>query len=934
MVYKKFKSNHINSHVASFSQELSKDCFYGGCKSLAVLIGGYCATLTGWQIDKMWIIGWVLLSIGVCLMIVAGILGRERKRQHATLKAKGDRLAIYVAQLEGDNEAGNVRSLIIETLNHEIGRNAVEVRPEGSASILPEDSSLDNDIAPEVLERAREILNKNAGHLYIWGRVSTIGQSMAVWLRFISTAPGHDGNETRKFAITEDQTLGTQFAPEMGKVFGAIVVSMALPTIQNSGRFDETAARMAQWLKPLADSPLTGFSPGDRTQLLMAYALLQRQRALHMRDSAPLEESIAVYRRALRDCSKDAAPMAWGAAQIGLGNALLDLGVWKTGVLSLKPSVEAFRAALEVYPCEQNPYTWAAVQDRIGMAEMHLGMKGEGVPAWGRSIDAFCMSHARNVQPAMDEPMAARDPREMIRNPLKPEELKADKPHDWTETHANLGYVLHLFAKNRGDRNGLVTAYQLRANTTAWALLRLKKAEEDGSTDISQAYFEVAKEMAATCMEVEGTPLDDISRIITARDTIGFFEKSLTCPQVPDNRRRADTLYHMAQTLALAHRDDEPTHAECLNIYRQALAAENRADRPFEWALIQNRIGSKLLKIGSPTNDLDLLYEASMAYRAALEEQKQDRVPLEWAESNWGIALTLNRIADIEKNEKMKEMALLGFRITFQELTRERMPFQWALAQYQLGNALMDIEKRGEEMTREAVGCFRNALLERTRERNALEWANTQIALARALSELANIKKDEDIWKQAAEACRLALEEFNRHDTPHDWRMANFMLGTALYEINERDDTMTLEAVSAFRNAMLDGQSREGAPDVWAIMQQKIGVMLLKLGDNKKDPVMLRESVNALKCAQEVHTRERNVSIWAELTNLRALALNALAEFSGFAGDILRECKEAYAQLMEVYTQESHPQEYAHAKHMHTLAQNLIDSNEKLKKQA
>jgi hypothetical protein len=72
--------------------------------------------------------------------------------------------------------------------------------------------------------------------------------------------------------------------------------------------------------------------------------------------------AIDAYGRALREQTRESAPLQWAATEDNLGGVLLTLGGWDAGTGYLSQAVIAFQAALQERTRERVPLQWAATQ--------------------------------------------------------------------------------------------------------------------------------------------------------------------------------------------------------------------------------------------------------------------------------------------------------------------------------------------------------------------------------------------------------------------------------------------------------------------------------------------------------------------------------------------------------------------------------------------
>ena len=84
--------------------------------------------------------------------------------------------------------------------------------------------------------------------------------------------------------------------------------------------------------------------------------------------TARLEEAVAAYREALKECTRERVPLDWATTQNNLGTALQTLGERESGTARLEEAVAAYREALKERTRERVPLDWAMTQNNLGNA--------------------------------------------------------------------------------------------------------------------------------------------------------------------------------------------------------------------------------------------------------------------------------------------------------------------------------------------------------------------------------------------------------------------------------------------------------------------------------------------------------------------------------------------------------------------------------------
>ena len=314
------------------------------------------------------------------------LLLRRRWRRRAECP-KGDRIAVYVADLHGDNGTQSARASVIDSILREIGSETVEVLPAGF-ELTPTDGVSSDRSAGAANAEARKFLSRKGGDLLIWGRVHTIGQQNVLELRFVGAESG--GAAAPRFGFNQELLLEEKFAPEMGATLAALAASLALPALSQRG------TAIGKRLLPLVDrlgrivhkSGLK-LQSDDRAGLLFSYAAVLYAVGEQLGDSAKLEEAVTAYREALEERTRERVPLDWAMTQNNLGNALRTLGERESGTARLEEAVAAYRAALEEWTRERVPLDWATTQNNLGNALRTLGERESGTARLEEAVDGL-----------------------------------------------------------------------------------------------------------------------------------------------------------------------------------------------------------------------------------------------------------------------------------------------------------------------------------------------------------------------------------------------------------------------------------------------------------------------------------------------------------------------------------------------------------------
>ena len=337
----------------------------------------------------------------------------------------------------------------------------------------------------------------------------------------------------------------------------------------------------------------------------------------------------------------------------------------------------------------------------------------------------------------------------------------------------------------------------------------------------------------------------------------------------------------------------------------------------------------RLARLGERESGTARLEEAVAAYRAALQEWTRERVPLDWAmtQNNLGIALriwasgrraasgwrrrwrpmsgaagtdpraraarlgraqnnlgnALWTLGERESGTARLEEAVAAYRAALQEWTRERVPLDWATTQNNLGNALSDAGRAGERDG--AAGGGGRGLSRRAARNGPASACRSTGRRRRTTSAMrsrrwASGRAGRRGWRRRSTAYRAALEECTRERVPLDWARTQNNLGTALWQLGERESgTARLEeAVAAYRAALRGMDPRARAARTGRGPRTTSAMRSQTLGERESGTARLEEAVAAYRAALQEWTRERVPLDWAMTQNNLGNALQTLGE--------------------------------------------------------
>jgi tetratricopeptide (TPR) repeat protein len=85
------------------------------------------------------------------------------------------------------------------------------------------------------------------------------------------------------------------------------------------------------------------------------------------------------YSKALKEHTRERAPLDWAGTQNNLGNVLWTLGTRESGTARLEQAVLAYGEALKERTREHTPLDWAETQNNLGTALRTLGERENSI---------------------------------------------------------------------------------------------------------------------------------------------------------------------------------------------------------------------------------------------------------------------------------------------------------------------------------------------------------------------------------------------------------------------------------------------------------------------------------------------------------------------------------------------------------------------------
>ncbi len=298
--------------------------------------------------------------------------------------------------------------------------------------------------------------------------------------------------------------------------------------------------------------------------------------------SERLLESVAAYRAALLETTRERVPLDWATTQNNLGNALATLGARESGSERLLEAVEAYRAALLERTRERVPLNWAMTQNNLGNALRTLGARESGSERLLEAVEAY---------------RAALLERTRERVPLQ-----------WATTQNNLGNALQTLGARESGSERLLEAVE------AYRAALLERTRERVPLD-----WATIQNNLGNALRTLGERESGSERLLEAVAAYRAALLERTRERVPlDWATTQNNLGNALATLGARESGSERL-LEAVAAYRAALLEGTRERVPLDWAMTQNNLGTALETLGARESGSERLLEAVAAYRAALE---------------------------------------------------------------------------------------------------------------------------------------------------------------------------------------------------------------------------------------------------------------------------------------------------------------------------
>ncbi|HEY1930578.1 MAG TPA: hypothetical protein VGG99_01065 [Acetobacteraceae bacterium] len=560
----------------------------------------------------------IVLFGGLALLVwrdsareAAGRFAALVRRTPATPTAP-DHLGIAVAGLV-DDAGGTYAALLRTTLG---------ALPDVQIKTLAPPVTLGTDPSGLIHSKidAPGLLASAAAAGLVWGQVTKTGGVAALqlyWTDDAGVAATHfdDADRTVPLPALDWDML----QPVLGMLAQSRIAAL---TEERTGRYPvEIVQPFIDKVRSLRDEFSATWSPDTAAGIDMAFAEVLRDAGARSSNDALLNESIAAYRDALTLRPHAEMPLAWAAAEDGMGLALAALGRGQVRPDNLEAALQAYQNALQERTRDHVPPLFAATEHNMAVAYWLLGRRSTG--------PARLAAAARADQEALSV-------------------LKQDEePLEWAMVENDLGVADQSLAQRDSTPellNQAIAAYRAALQERTETLVPLQWA--------------ATRNNLGAALELQAERSKDNDEL---KDAVADYQDALrerTRERVP--LAWAETQHNLGNALtSLGDREDGTEHLlAAVAAYRSALLELTRDRTADAWATTQADLGIALTTLGQREKGPESLQQAVAAYAEALQVQTQTASPFAWATATGNQGVTMMLLADRTDNIAQAKAAM------------------------------------------------------------------------------------------------------------------------------------------------------------------------------------------------------------------------------------------------------------------------------------
>ena len=511
-------------------------------------------------------------------------------------------------------------------------------------------------------EKARDFLDEMSATVMIWGKILRFGGKEIPQLQ-LTVSRSKDQRHGR-YVPTDELRLPQLFWSDLADILRLVILTYDADFREQEGFY------LADQLQPFITRIQRLLQRADqahgwsadargltRINLADALALLGNQRG----DNAPLEQSIAIYREALTELSRERSPRDWSRGQNGLGISLWLLGSRTGDNQILTQAIAAYQLALEERRRDHDPLDWAQSYNDLGNVLATLGQHDSD------------NSHLEEAVQAYETALLER-------------RLEA-KPLDWAQTMNNLGVALWYLGQRESGVERLSQAvatlkasfkvYTREKTPLDWAQTQNNLGLALWTFGSSQSNAEFLKQSVIAFREALRERKQKLVPLLWAQTQNNLGLVLIALGQMTNNTRQL---------------------GQAIIAFTHALSERTQQRSPMEWAQTQNNLGAALWYRGRIQDQLEDIRAAVAAYRNALNVYSPQSSSQEWAQTQHNLANALAVLGDRQNNDAYLKEALARLSQALSNYDRQQEPLPWAQTQGDLGVVANLVGKNQHDM--------------------------------------------------------------------------------------------------------------------------------------------------------------------------------------------------------------------------------------------
>jgi tetratricopeptide (TPR) repeat protein len=333
-------------------------------------------------------------------------------------------------------------------------------------------------------EKARQYLRESGAQVLVWGAVRG---KKAVRLYWTSST---SGRESESAYLPKDFELPTVLQKDLMDILKLIILTQSAQYFPREGHYitDQLAPfieRVRQLMIERAQQ--TGWDVDTLAGVNLLLANAQATFGDQKGDNRSLKEAVTAYDEALKEWTRERAPLKWAMTQNNLGSALRVLGERESGTMHLEQAVLAYNEALKGRLRQRVPLDWAGTQNGLCGALTVLGKRESGTTHLEQAVTAcnealkertrervplYWATTQNNLGTALrslgerESGTTHLEQAVMAYHEALKERTRELAPLKWAETQHNLGNVLEIIGERKRDPTLLCAA--LGDHAGAW----------------------------------------------------------------------------------------------------------------------------------------------------------------------------------------------------------------------------------------------------------------------------------------------------------------------------------------------------------------------------------------------------------------------------------------------------------------------------------